>query len=78
MSNERAVHCPKCGGQVGTTHDGRHLRAGKGSTLQGKAASTQLIEGMIPEEIEGYGAVEVGCLGCGGTFTVAEAMSAEG
>jgi ribosomal protein S27E len=76
MANERAVNCPKCGGQIGTTPDGKSLRAGKGSVLQGKAAVLHSTEGLIAREVEGHGAVEVGCLGCGETFAVGDALSA--
>lgn len=77
MSDERIVNCPKCEAQIGTTPDGKQLRAGRGSVLQGKAAALHMTAGLIPEEVEGYGAVDVGCLGCGASFPVGEALTAE-
>lgn len=77
MSDERIVKCPRCGARLGTTPDGQSLRAGKGLVLQGKAAALHLSAGLIPAEVEGYGAVDVGCLGCGATVYVAEALSAQ-
>lgn len=74
---ERIVNCPKCGAQIGTTPNGQGLRAGKGAVLQGKAAALHMTLGVIPAEVEGYGAVDVGCLGCGATFYITEALTAQ-
>lgn len=72
---ERIVNCPNCGAKMGTTPDGHHLRAGKGSVLKGKAAELHTTEGLLPMEVEGHGAMEVGCLGCSASFTVADVLS---
>lgn len=75
---EKAVNCPNCGANMGTTPDGEHLRAGKGSILKGYAAELHMTEGLIPVEVEGRGAMDVGCLGCSASFTVADVLNAEG
>jgi hypothetical protein len=56
---EKAVNCPNCGANMGTTPDGEHLRAGKGSILKGYAAELHMTEGLIPVEVEGHGAMDV-------------------
>lgn len=77
-AEEQAVNCPKCGAQVGTTPDGKSMRARRGSALQGKAAVAHLTEGVLVQEVEGHGPLMVGCLSCGEEFTVAEALNSQG
>jgi endogenous inhibitor of DNA gyrase (YacG/DUF329 family) len=76
-AEERAVNCPKCGKQVGTTPDGESLRAGHGSALKGEGAQLHLSKGVLVEALEGHEPLEVGCVACGHSFTVSEALSAE-
>ena len=76
-AGERAVCCPKCGKQIGTTPDGKSLRAGHGSALKGEGAHLHLSKGVLVEALEGHEPLEVGCVACGHSFTVAEALSAE-
>lgn len=78
QAQEQTVNCPKCGASIGTTADGKRLKAGKGSVLQGKAAVEHITTGSIGEEVEGHGPVVVGCLACGREFKVSEALSAGG
>jgi hypothetical protein len=76
-AEERAVRCPECGKQVGTTPDGESLRAGHGSALKGEGAQLHLSKGVLVEALEGHEPLEVGCVACGHSFTVAEALTAE-
>ena len=71
---ERIVNCPNCGAKMGTTPDGERLRAGKGSVLKGRAAELHMTGELIPVEVEGHGAMEVGCLGCSASFTIADVL----
>jgi hypothetical protein len=77
-AEERAVNCPKCRKQIGTTPDGESLRAGHGSALQGEGAQLHLSKGVLVEALEGHEPLEVGCTACGQTFTLGEALRAEG
>jgi hypothetical protein len=77
-AEERAVCCPKCGKQVGTTPDGESLRAGHGSALKGEGAQLHLSKGVLIEALEGHEPLEVGCVACGHTFTIRQALQAEG
>jgi hypothetical protein len=77
-AEERAVCCPKCRKQIGTTPDGESLRAGHGSALKGEGAQLHLSKGVLVEALEGHEPLEVACVACGSSFTVAEALSTEG
>ncbi len=77
-AGERAVCCPECGKQIGTTPDGKSLKAGHGSALQGEGAQLHLSKGVVVEALEGHEPLEVGCVACGHSFTVAEALTSEG
>lgn len=74
---ERPVYCPKCRNQVGTTPDGKSLKAGKGAVLRGNGANLHLTEGVLALEVEGAPPV-IGCQKCGRDFTVKEALQAQG
>lgn len=77
MSEERAVKCPKCRSQVGTTPDGKSIKAGKNTALRGAGANLYLMEGVLALEVEGESPV-IGCQQCGKEFTVKEALQGEG
>ena len=77
-AGERAVRCPECGTQIGTTPDGKSLRAGRGAALKGEGAQLHLSKGVLVEALEGHEPLEVGCVACGASFTVGEALKAEG
>jgi hypothetical protein len=77
-AGERTVHCPKCRKQVGTTPDGISLRAGKGSSLTNGGADAHLAEGVLVEPLEGHEPLEIGCRACGHSFTIRQALQAEG
>jgi ribosomal protein S27E len=73
-AEERTVHCPNCKLRIGTTSDGKSLKAELGAVLSGKAAELHTTVGVIDAVVEGHGRVEVGCRKCGDTFTVTEAL----
>lgn len=77
-AKEQAVNCPKCETQLGTTPDGKSIRAGRGSSLTGDAAESHIGEGVLVSPLEGDGPLKVGCVKCGASFTVGEALRARG
>jgi DNA-directed RNA polymerase subunit RPC12/RpoP len=76
--SERDVNCPKCGVRIGTTPDGKSVRAARGSALTGDAATAHIGEGVLVSPLEGEEPLKVGCGACGANFTVTEALSVEG
>jgi hypothetical protein len=76
-TKEWPVCCPHCHKQIGTSPDGKSLRAGKGAVLPGNTVSLHLNEGVIAEPEEGD-ELWVGCAPCWKAFTLKQGLQAAG
>lgn len=77
-AKERPVRCPHCRKQIGTTPDGKSLRAGKGALLPDETATLHLNEGVIAEPSMPDAPLYIGCADCWKAFTLKDALRADG